>query len=474
MDPAKRMSWIFTAAGIRTPPPSAQGHRAFVVEYIAGRSLGDMQRAVGPARPFSPVGTVLPFSADIDEWDRSLRPLKVLSQIPKSSHTGMQRQADMDLLARLSAATVSYPFLLLMLGMATPFRSDAPAVYWEAVLAIALAVSVRGFLYVLRNRLYSHGRRWMTVPLFLSMTLSAGTAGLLFLNIMKSYGLSNWTFTVMLMWLLGIAAGSTVSFTPSFSLLSVQLVLLFGLALPYEFLLRVPHGLSLGLATLAFVGFLLIQGHRLHQMYWDLLAERAAEIERMRELETAKAASERAQEQLRYQATHDNLTGVMNRAEILRVLRREMELAIRMGKPLGVLMIDLDFFKRVNDHLGHLGGDEVLRCVAERIQRNLRSCDASGRYGGEEFLVILPVCRPEQSAATAERIRSAIERDPIRVASTSTRITASFGVTALDPKADTDQLQLIARADSALYKAKKSGRNRVAMQFPRIRFSLLA
>jgi diguanylate cyclase (GGDEF)-like protein len=306
------------------------------------------------------------------------------------------------------------------------------------------------------------------------MTLSAGTAGLLFLNIMKSYGLSNWTFTVMLMWLLGIAAGSTVSFTPSFSLLSVQLVLLFGLALPYEFLLRVPHGLSLGLATLAFVGFLLMQGHRLHQMYWDLLAERAAEIERMRELETAKAASERAQEQLRYQATHDNLTGVMNRAEILRVLRREMELAIRMGKPLGVLMIDLDFFKRVNDHLGHLGGDEVLRCVAERIQRNLRSCDASGRYGGEEFLVILPVCKPEQSAATAERIRSAIERDPIRVASTSTRITASFGVTALDPKADTDQLQLIARADSALYKAKKSGRNRVAMQFPRIRFSLLA
>src|SRR5580700_4924303 len=212
----------------------------------------------------SPIGT---------EWDGSLRRLNVLSKIPIGSRSGIQRQADMDILTRLTAASISYPFLLLMLGIATPLRIDEPGMYWKAVIATALAVLARAFLFVLRNQLYSHGRRWILVPLFWSIALCAGTAGLLFLNIMKSYGLSNWTFTVMLMWLLGIAAGSTVSFTPSFSLLSAQLFLLFGLALPYEFFASAPHGLSLGFATLAFVGFLFLQGHRLHRMYWDLLAD---------------------------------------------------------------------------------------------------------------------------------------------------------------------------------------------------------
>jgi diguanylate cyclase (GGDEF)-like protein len=408
------------------------------------------------------------FYADIHEWDRSLGRLHFLSEIPKSSRAGLQRQADMDLLTRLTAATVSYPFLLFMLGLATPFRTDDPPMFWGALSAIALAVSVRGLVFALRERLYAHGRRWMVVPLFLTMALSSGTAGVLFLNIMRSSGLSNWTFTMMLMWILGIAAGSTVSFTPSFSLLSVQLVLLFGLALPYELFARVPHGLSLGLATLVFVGFLLIQGHRLHGMYWDLLAERASEMQRMRELEAAKAASERAQEQLRYQATHDILTGVVNRAEILRICGREVERAMRQGTSLGVVMIDLDHFKQVNDRFGHLGGDEVLRCVSERVAGNLRPYDAVGRYGGEEFLVVLPSCDRQQSAVTAERIRSAIAGYPVRAAQTPTRITASFGVTVLDPTADTDQLQMIARADSALYEAKKNGRNRVAVEFPRI------
>jgi diguanylate cyclase (GGDEF)-like protein len=405
----------------------------------------------------SPIGT---------EWDGSLRRLNVLSKIPIGSRSGIQRQADMDILTRLTAASISYPFLLLMLGIATPLRIDEPGMYWKAVIATALAVLARAFLFVLRNQLYSHGRRWILVPLFWSIALCAGTAGLLFLNIMKSYGLSNWTFTVMLMWLLGIAAGSTVSFTPSFSLLSAQLFLLFGLALPYEFFASAPHGLSLGFATLAFVGFLFLQGHRLHRMYWDLLADRAIEVHRTRELEAAKAASESAQEQLRYQATHDILTGVLNRAEMLRVCEREVNRAIRLGTPLGVLMIDLDHFKQVNDSFGHFGGDDVLRCVTARVASNLRSYDGLGRYGGEEFLVILPACDPGQCVAAAERIRSAIERHPVRLPETSVKVTASLGVTVLDPKADTDQRTMIARADSALYNAKRNGRNCVAVLLP--------
>jgi diguanylate cyclase (GGDEF)-like protein len=396
-----------------------------------------------------------------------MRRLNALLKIPMGSRTSIRRQADMDLLTRLTAASISYPFLLLMLGIATPFRVDHPARYWEAALAITFAVSVRCLLFVVRSQLYSHGRRWILVPLFLSMALSSGTAGLLFLNILQSYGLSNWTFTFMLMWLLGIAAGSTVSFTPSFLLLSVQLVLLFGLALPYEFLGSGPHGFSLGLASLAFVGFLLVQGHRLHRMHWDMLADRAIEVQRTQELEAAKAASERAQVQLRYQATHDILTGVMNRAEILRVCGREASRALRLGTSLGVLMIDLDHFKQVNDRFGHPGGDEVLRCVTARVASSLRPYDALGRYGGEEFLVILPACDLEQCAATAERIRLAIESLPIQLSCTPARVTASFGVTVLDPKADIDQRPMIARADSALYEAKENGRNCVAVQLPR-------
>lgn len=373
----------------------------------------------------------------------------------------------MDLLTRLTTASISYPFLLLMLGLATPLRVDDPASYWKAVLAMTLAVSIRAFLFLKRNQLYSRGRPWILVPLLLSMVLSTGTSGLLLLTIMQSYGLSNWTFTVILMWIVGIAAGSTVSFTPSFSLLSVQLALLFAPALLYEWFAHAPHGLSFGFATLAFVGFLFIQGHRLHRMHWDLLTDRAIELHRARELEAAKAASEKAQVQLRYQATHDILTGVMNRAEMLRVCGQEINRALRLGTPLGLLMIDLDQFKQVNDRFGHLCGDDVLRSVTESVACNLRPYDALGRYGGEEFLVILPASDIEHCAAAAERIRVAIESRPVQLQETLARVTASFGVTVLDPRTDTDQRQIIARADTALYQAKRNGRNCVAVQLPR-------
>jgi diguanylate cyclase (GGDEF)-like protein len=403
--------------------------------------------------------------ADIDYLGRSMRRLNVLSNIPIGSRTAARRHADMDLVTRLAGGSITYLFLLLLLGTASPFRVDHPVMFWNAALAIALAGSIRIFLFVLRKQLYSRGRFWILVPMFLSIALSAGTAGLIHVNIMKSYGFSTWTFALIEMWILGIGAGSTITFTPSFSLLTVQLVVLFGPALPYDLLTSAPHGLSHGFSQSVFVGFLLVQGYRLHALYWERLSDRAIEMQRTKELEAAKTAAERAQEQLRYQATHDVLTGVMNRAEILRVFAREVERAIRLGTQLGVLMIDLDDFKQVNDRFGHLAGDDVLRRVAERVANNLRSYDSLGRFGGEEFLVILPSCDLEQCATTAERIRLAIESDPAQLPQAPAKVTASFGVTVLDPMADTDR-QMIARADIALYEAKKNGRNRVAVQLP--------
>jgi diguanylate cyclase (GGDEF)-like protein len=370
----------------------------------------------------------------------------------------------MELLLRLVRGSIIYPILLILLASTTSYRNDHPQAFRRAILAIAIALAARIIIYVCRERFYARGRRWILVPLSMSVVLSAGAAGLLHLNVMMGYGFSNWTFTMVMIWIVGIASGSTISFTPNFSLLWVHLLLLFGPALPYDFLAGTQHGRSNGLATFALLGFLLLQGHRLHGMYWSLLLDRALEVQRTEELEAATAAAESAQERLRHQATHDTLTGVMNRAEVLRVFEREFEHALRTGTSLGVLMLDLDHFKEVNDRYGHQDGDEVLRSVAERVRCSVRSYDSVGRYGGEEFLIVFPGCGLEQCVQSAERIRKAIGSDPVSLSHTQTLITASFGVTVVDRSMDTDQRQPIGRADKALYAAKKNGRNRVEIR----------
>jgi diguanylate cyclase (GGDEF)-like protein len=242
-------------------------------------------------------------------------------------------------------------------------------------------------------------------------------------------------------------------------LLLIQIGLLLGPGLAYDFLSGIEHGVSYGVATLVFFSFHAFQGYRLHDMYWDLLADRAREVKRTHELESA-------QEMLRYRATHDQLTGLVNRGQILSVLEREIERATRSGTPLGIVMLDLDHFKEVNDQFGHLGGDEVLCGVAKRLQASVRPYDAVGRYGGEEFLIVLPGCDIEESAASAERIRERIEDQPLVLLKAQARVTASFGVSVFLPERDTNKRQMIGRADKALYLAKQRGRNRVEVFVP--------
>lgn len=372
-----------------------------------------------------------------------------------------QREADMDLLTRLSTGSVIYPAMLLLMGLTTPYCAEHPRLFWSIVSITGLALAIRIAASLFREQLYARGRKALMVPLFVSIGMSGGAAGFFLLNVAMNYGFSRWTFTVILMWMAGIASGSTISFTPNFPFLLAQLLLLLAPVTAYEFVLGSIHGLSLGLATLVFLGFHVVQGYRLNCVHWKLISSRALERERMKELEDAKAAAEQAQEKLHYQATHDTLTNVMNHAQILRVFDRELERAIRGRVPLGILMLDLDFFRRVNEEYGHLGGDEVLRAVAERMRGSLRSYDAVGRYGGEEFLIVLPGCDAKDSAASAERIRQAIAGEPVLHERAQVMVTASFGVTVFDPKNDSGLRQLIARADKALYRAKRKGKNRV-------------
>jgi diguanylate cyclase (GGDEF)-like protein len=167
-------------------------------------------------------------------------------------------------------------------------------------------------------------------------------------------------------------------------------------------------------------------------------------------------------ELLRHQATHDGLTGIWNRKEILNLLQRESEIAARAHSSVGVMMLDADHFKNVNDTYGHQAGDDVLQELVRRIQQALRSYDLVGRYGGEEFLVVLPGCDEERLLQCAERIRQSVAEQEMEAAGVRLEVTVSIGTAVLDPVRST-QIEAVAAADSALYEAKHGGRNRVVV-----------
>ncbi len=165
-----------------------------------------------------------------------------------------------------------------------------------------------------------------------------------------------------------------------------------------------------------------------------------------------------AREALLKQATHDALTGLKNRARIREILTQEMSTAQQAGSPLGVIMLDLDKFKQVNDVHGHAVGDLVLIAASERIQNVLDEGDAIGRYGGEEFLIVAPKSAADLSAL-AERVRAAIAVEPVASGETLLTLTASLGYASYCPNVEAETL--LRAADEALYRAKHNGRNRV-------------
>lgn len=381
--------------------------------------------------------------------------------IPSATRAAARREGDMDLLARLLAGSVAYPAMLIFVGVTTPYRTDHPYLFWPAVFATTLALAIRLAASKFRERLYARSRRLFIFPLLASLGLSGGAAGFLLLTVAMKFGFSSWTFSVTMLWMAGIASGSTISFTPSFRFLVVQLLLLLAPVISYECLLGSSYGLSIGLATLVFFGFHVVQGRRLNAMYWDLSTSRVLEKLRIKELEAATSMAENAQKKLHYQATHDALTDMMNRGQILGAFERELERSLRDATPFGVVMVDLDNFKQVNDEFGHLGGDEVLRTAAARVRKAVRSCETVGRYGGEEFLILIPGCDVEECAGIAERVRLAIESEPVIHEGSRIMVTGSFGVAVFDPDTETGHLHMIARADKALYQAKRKGKNRV-------------
>lgn len=168
-----------------------------------------------------------------------------------------------------------------------------------------------------------------------------------------------------------------------------------------------------------------------------------------------------AREILRAKAAHDSLTGLLNHEEILGVLDRELARSERDGICVSIIMADIDHFKKINDTYGHLAGDAVLRLTAREMHSMMRAYDSIGRYGGEEFLVILPECCLECAAAFAERLRKRISSEKMDTTEGLISVTISLGVAASNREKGEDGQTLVRAADAALYKAKESGRNRV-------------
>jgi len=218
-------------------------------------------------------------------------------------------------------------------------------------------------------------------------------------------------------------------------------------------------GLDLGawsLATTFLAVFLIVQ----------IVLNARATLERERRLVDAAADLRETSAELERLARIDPLTGVLNRRALFERLGSEFRRSRRYGRALTVMMIDIDHFKALNDRFGHATGDEVLAASAQQMASNLRESDAIGRYGGEEFAVILPETALADGAFVAEKLRTAVEELQIESpdgGAVPVQITVSAGVASIPDLATPDEQSLLNRADQALYAAKHAGRNRISV-----------
>ena len=221
---------------------------------------------------------------------------------------------------------------------------------------------------------------------------------------------------------------------------------------PYSFIALLLAFASLVAAVWRWGNRLVID--RQHELT-KLVCERTAELERK------NASLLEARSALVLQATRDSLTGLLNRGAIYSALEAEMERSRREHRPLVAVMADVDHFKRINDLHGHQCGDQVLRELARRLRSAIRPYDSIGRYGGEEFLILLTSLGKDEALERIQLIRQAVAAEPIIYKGYAVHVTCSFGAAWVDREGDLDAL--IQAADQALYMAKENGRNRLEM-----------
>ena len=227
-----------------------------------------------------------------------------------------------------------------------------------------------------------------------------------------------------------------------------QLILPLGYAACWSTPIRNSQGQAVG--SFAFY-YREIQGERPHPFHQQL-------VDACTHLCALALEREHARQRIRQLAFYDGLTGLPNRSLLLARADQAIASATRNEEQLAVLFIDLDRFKQVNDSLGHPAGDALLRCIAERLQRELRASDIAGRLSGDEFVIVLPQCDADHATATVERLQ-ALLAEPCQIADVALASSASVGI-AMFPADGHDMETLLHRADMAMYQAKSSGRGR--------------
>ena len=170
-----------------------------------------------------------------------------------------------------------------------------------------------------------------------------------------------------------------------------------------------------------------------------------------------------AHEELRFQASHDQLTGLPNRASVLAALEREIQRSRRQNDPLGVMLAELDHIKSINEKYSYVAGDRALIEVARRFTLSIRIYDSVGRFGGREFLIVLPGCDAQTTLKQAERLRETVASEPLDLAGEAVPLSVSIGVASAGLCLAGDAAALILAASEALRKAKRAGRNRVQL-----------
>ena len=217
--------------------------------------------------------------------------------------------------------------------------------------------------------------------------------------------------------------------------------------------------------------------HVVHEIF-EVIRHAEENEARVQELEARLARAEKDHLELVVKnkilsdsSSRDMLTGLYNRWYVLDKIESEINRSVRSGSALSLMMLDIDHFKRVNDTYGHAAGDSVLQSVGRLLRESCRVYDVPGRYGGEEFCVLLPDTRLDHTPAVANRIRERLEVTEMDVGPASVAVTASIGVAGMESQSEDDAVlsgaALIDRADRALYSAKHRGRNRVEYWEPR-------
>lgn len=197
------------------------------------------------------------------------------------------------------------------------------------------------------------------------------------------------------------------------------------------------------------------------------LSELKARLHTGRRILSLEEKLVQAREEMRIKATHDDLTSLWNRSSILGAMNAELERSKRSDRPVSIVLGDIDYFKAINDTHGHQAGDIALKEVAARLKRAVRPYDVVGRYGGEEFLIVLSGCGMSDLAGRAEELRIAVCSTAIQVHRHELPVSISIGAVTCEPCDPAYPLErILARADRAMYQAKHDGRNRVAVANP--------